>query len=226
MLPFAPARAHNHPMAITAQTRLETTNRWQSAAPVGVGLIVAELLLALLWFPWVVEHLVFHHRLPYEVLRLLIVLPEYLLLAIATYLVARRPVLRLPAATLALLAGLVVWGLTIVMSHLAHTEAEVAAHRSVLDTLSWIGVISVPTLAALSWGVARRQGGLWLLAVPIAPALHWWFGRSDWTFRLGTHFGFRGSETVGMAFVIIPVLLAVLAGWALEQVERSDATAG
>jgi hypothetical protein len=198
--------------------------RWQSAVPVGIGLIVAELLLAFLWYPWVVDHLVFDSSLPYEVLRLLIVAPEYALVAIAVYLVARRPALRLPAVALALLAGLVVWGWSIVNSRLAHTPADIAAHRQLLDTLSWISIISVPTLAALAWGVARRQGGLWLLAVPLAPALHWWFQHSDWTFREQMHFGLRGFEAVGMGFVIVPVLLAILACWALEQVEASRST--
>jgi hypothetical protein len=185
---------------------------------------VAELLLAFLWYPWVVDHLVFDSSLPYEVLRLLIVAPEYALVAIAVYLVARRPALRLPAVALALLAGLVVWGWSIVNSRLAHTPADIAAHRQLLDTLSWISIISVPTLAALAWGVARRQGGLWLLAVPLAPALHWWFQHSDWTFREQMHFGLRGFEAVGMGFVIVPVLLAILACWALEQVEASRST--
>jgi hypothetical protein len=196
----------------------------RSAVSVGIGLVVAELLLAFLWYPWVVDHLVFDSSLPFEVLRVLLVLPEYLLLAIAVYLVARRPALRWPAVALAVLAGLVVWSWWVVSSHLAHTPGDVFAHRHLLDTLSWISIISVPTLATLAWGVARRQGGLWLLAVPLAPALHWWFGRSEWTFSLGAHFGFRGSEAVGMAFVIVPVLLAILAGWALEQVEASRST--
>jgi hypothetical protein len=211
-------------MTITTQTRHRVAARWQSAVPVGIGLIVAELLLAFLWYPWVVDHLVFDSSLPYEVLRLLIVAPEYALVAIAVYLVARRPALRLPAVALALLAGLVVWGWSIVNSRLAHTPADIAAHRQLLDTLSWISIISVPTLAALAWGVARRQGGLWLLAVPLAPALHWWFQHSDWTFREQMHFGLRGFEAVGMGFVIVPVLLAILACWALEQVEASRST--
>jgi hypothetical protein len=216
--------AHNHPMTITTETRHQVAARWQSAVPVGIGLIVAELLLAFLWYPWVVDHLVFDSSLPYEVLRLLIVAPEYALVAIAVFLVARRPALRLPAVALALLAGLVVWGWSIVNSRLAHTPADIAAHRQLLDTLSWISIISVPTLAALAWGVARRQGGLWLLAVPLAPALHWWFQHSDWTFREQMHFGLRGFEAVGMGFVIVPVLLAILACWALEQVEASRST--
>ncbi|WP_151084486.1 hypothetical protein [Nocardioides cynanchi] len=208
-------------MTTTTQIEPGVTERWRGAVPVGTALVVAELLLALLWFPWVVDHLVFGSGLSYEVLRLLIVGPEYLLLAVAVYVVARRPALRLPAAGLALLAGLVVWGWSILASHIAHTQAEVATHRHLLDTLSWIAVVAVPTLAALAWGVARRRGGLWLLAVPVAPALHWWFERSDWKFRIQIHFDFRGSEVVGMTFVIIPVLLAILAGWALEQVDPS-----
>jgi hypothetical protein len=169
--------AHNHPMTITTETRHQVAARWQSAVPVGIGLIVAELLLAFLWYPWVVDHLVFDSSLPYEVLRLLIVAPEYALVAIAVYLVARRPALRLPAVALALLAGLVVWGWSIVNSRLAHTPADIAAHRQLLDTLSWISIISVPTLAGLGGGGVTRQGGppsrrwpLWPGASPVARA--------------------------------------------------------
>ena len=189
-----------------------------SIVPAGIGLVIAELLLAVLWFPWVVEHLVLPDRLPYDVLRLLIVGPEYLLLAIAVHLVARRPALRLPAAGLALLAGLVSWGHSILVSHIAPTISQAAAHRRLLDVLAWIVLIALPALAALAWGVARRRGGLWLLAVPVAPALHWWLQRSEWPFRLEQHVAFRVSEVIGMSLVIAPVLLAILAGWALEQV--------
>ena len=216
---------HNHPTALTTDTTPDLTARWQSAAPVGVGLVVAELLLAFLWYPWVVDHLVVRSSLPFEVLRLLIVLPEYLLLAIAVHLVARRAALRPPAAALALLAGLVVWGWSVGVSHLASTPSALAAHRHLLDPLNWIVMITVPTLAALAWGVARRRGSLWLLAVPLAPALHGWLQHSDWTFRAQMHLAFRKSEVVGMAFVIVPVLLAILAGWALEQVESSRSPA-
>ena len=59
----------------------------------------------------------------------------------------------------------------------------------------------------------------------LAPALHWWLQHSDWTFRAQMHLAFRKSEVVGMAFVIVPVLLAILAGWALEQVESSRSPA-
>jgi hypothetical protein len=212
-------------MTTTTDTRLGVGSRWQSAVPVGIGLVAAELLLAFLWYPWVVEHLVLRHRLPFEVLRLLIVVPEYALLALAVYLVARRPAPRWPAVALALLAAAMSWGYSVLLSHLVRTYGDVSAHRHLLDTLSWVTLISLPTLAALAWGVARRQGVLWLLAVPLAPALHWWFQHSDWTFRVGLHFGFRGSEAAGMAFVITPVLLAILAGWALEEVERSGSPA-
>jgi hypothetical protein len=207
-------------MAMTTDTRPEAPARWQSAVPIGTGLIVAELLLAFWWYPWVVEHLVLGSHLPFEVLRLLIVAPEYILVAIGVYLVARRPTLRLPAVALALLAGLVSWGVSTLLSHIAHTLAQVTAHQRLLDTLSWITLITLPTLASLAWGVARRRGRLWLLAVPVAPALHWVIQHSDWPLRIQRHVGFRGGEVVGMAFVILPVLLAILAGWALEQVEH------
>jgi hypothetical protein len=219
MPPLATRMAHNHFMAMTTRSPSEAGTRWRHAVPVGIALIVAELLLAALWYPWVVEHLVLGSSLPFEALRLLIVAPEYVLVAVAVYLVARSPALRLPAAGLALLAGLMSWGFSVLASHIAGTITDLAAHQQLLDTISWVTIVAIPALGALAWGVARRQGGLWLLAVPLAPALHWWLQHGDWTFRLGLRFGFRGSEVVGMAFVIIPVLLAILAGWALEQVQ-------
>lgn len=208
-------------MATTAQTRPGVPTRRPSAVSVGVALVVAELLLAVLWFPWVVDHLWLGSTVPYEVARLLIVGPEYALLAVAVWLVARLPSLRWPAVALALSAGLAVWGWSVLVRHLAPTPADVAVHRLLLDTLNWVSLIVVPTLATLAWGVAARQGRLWLLAVPLAPVLHWWLQHSDWTFRVERHIGFRGSEALGMTFVILPVLLAILAGWALEQVETS-----
>ena len=208
-------------MVTTAQTRPGVPTRRPGAVPVGVALVVAELLLAVLWFPWVVDHLWLGSSVPYAVARLLIIGPEYALVAIAVHLVARSPSRRWPAVALAVLAGLVVWGWSVLAQHLAHTPAEVAAHRQLLDTLHTLSLVVAPTLAALAWGVAARRGRLWLLAVPLAPALHWWFQHSDWTFRVESHLGFRGSEALGMTLVIVPVLLAVLAGWALEQVETS-----
>lgn len=211
-------------MVTTAQTRPGVPTRRPTSVTVGVALVVAELLLAVLWFPWVVDHLWLGSTVPYGVARLLIIGPEYALLAIAVFLVARLPSLRWPAVSLALLAGLVVWGWSVLARHLAPTPADVAAHRQLLDTLNWVSLVVVPTLGTLAWGVATRRGRLWLLAVPLAPLLHWWLQRSDWTFRVERQVGFRGSEALGMTFVIVPVLLAILAGWALEQVEASRST--
>ena len=54
-----------------------------------------------------------------------------------------------------------------------------------------------------------------------APALRWWIERTDWVFRVTLNHGFRAIEAYGMALAILPVLLAILAGWALEQLERA-----
>jgi hypothetical protein len=200
----------------TTQVRQGVSTR--SAVPVGIALIVAELLLAYLWYPWVVEHLVFQDRLPFEVLRLLIVVPEYLLLAVAVVLIGLSRARRLGGLSCAALAALVAWGNSILLAHLASTRLDLARHHDLLKLTNDSTLILVPTLGALAWGLARRQGGLWLLAVPVAPALHWWLQHTDWTFRVQQHVDFRGSEAIGMAFVIVPVLLAILAGWVLEQV--------
>lgn len=208
-------------MTVTADTRPDLPTRWHDAVPVGVGLVIAELLLAALWYPWVVEHLVLSSSLPFGVLRLLIVLPEYLLLAVAVHLVGLTGNRRLGAVCLAMLAGLVIWGASVLVSHLFSQPGDIFVHHRLISTIDWVTLIVVPTLGALAWGVARRHGHLWLLAVPVAPALHWWLGHSDVPLRLQTHLSFRGSEVIGMSLVIIPVLLAILGSWALEQVELS-----
>jgi hypothetical protein len=211
-------------MTTTTDTRLGVGSRWQSAVPVGIGLVAAELLLAFLWYPWVVDHLVFDSSLPYEVLRLLIVLPEYLLLGAGVALIGLTRPGRLAGICCALLAALVSWGFSVVSQHIADTPSEVSQHRDLLTSISHATLILVPTLGVLAWGVARRRGRLWLLALPIAPALHYWVQTSQWPYRLEQHLSFRGSEVVGMSLVIAPVLLAILAGWALEQVEDSRST--
>jgi hypothetical protein len=207
-------------MALLTESDRRTPTTY-GAVPVGVALVVAELLLALLWYPWVVDHLVFSSSLPYSVLRLLIVAPEYALLAVAVYLVGLTQQRRVSGAGLAMAAGLVGWGVSVVLSHLIHTPADVRAHHTTASALSWFGLLAVPTLAALAWGSARRYGWWWLAAVPLAPALHWWIERTEWFFRLTLHLSFRLGEGYGMALVIVPVLLAVLAGWALERVEHT-----
>jgi uncharacterized membrane protein len=215
---------HNHDMTVTADTRPGIPTRWHGAVPVGIGLVVAELLLAVLWYPWVVEHLVLRSGLPFEVLRLLIVAPEYLLLALAVHVVGLNRGRRVVAVCFALLAGLVSWGTTVLISHLAPTPLDFRQHRDLFTFIVRATLILVPTFGALAWGAARRLGRLWLLAVPIAPVLHYWIQTSDWPFRLESRLSFRESEAVGMSLVIVPVLLAILCCWALEQVEHSRST--
>jgi hypothetical protein len=190
---------------------------------VGVALIAAELLLALLWFPWVVEHLVLHSDAPFEVLRLLIVAPEYLLLALAVDLIGLTRARRVAGVCCALLAGLVSWGASVLVSHLVSAPFDLVRHRDLLTFVDRTTLVVVPLLGALAWGVARRSGRLGLLAAPLAPLLHYWIQHSQWPSTLQRHLTFRGSEAVGMSLVILPVLLAILAGWALEQVPATGA---
>jgi hypothetical protein len=221
MRPLGPSMAHNHSMTTTGQTGPAARSMWSSAVAVGVSLIVAELLLALLWYPWVVEHLVLRSRLPFEVLRLLIVAPEYLLLSLAVSLVALTRERRVAAVCCALLAGLVAWGESVVVHHLASTPFDLARHRELLTDLNSATLVVVPLLGALAWALARRHGP-GVLAIALAPVLHYWIQHSQWAFSLGAQHGFRMSEAIGMSLVIVPVLLAILAGWALE--ERPAAT--
>jgi hypothetical protein len=213
---------HTRHMALMTESRRTLPPHRYEAVGVGVALVVAELLLALLWYPWVVQHLVFSSRLPYSVLRLLIVLPEYVLLAGAVWLVGRSRPRRVMAVALALAAALVAWGVSVALSHLIHTPADIAVHHRVRAVLDWTVLLAVPTLAALAWGVARRRGRWWVPAVAVAPALHWWIGRSDWPGRLWQGAPtFRLSEIIGMSLAMLPVLLAILCCWAVEQLEHA-----
>lgn len=206
-------------MTLTTEASRGSRSGPDRAMRVGIGLVVAELLLAFLWFPWVVEHVVLASHPPVAVYRALIVGPEYLLLAIAVFLVGLTRRRRIIAACFALLAGLVSWGASVLVAHLVSTPFDIAQHRSLVITVDRTTLIAVPLLGALAWGTARRHGRLWLAAVPLAPLLHWWVQHSEWPFRIESQLSFRGSEAVGMTLVIVPVLLAILCCWALEQVE-------
>ncbi len=208
-------------MSLTTDDRRGVTVHPRDALTVGVALVLAELLLATLWYPWVIEHLVLGSRLPFGLLRVLIVLPEFLLLAVGVFLIGLSRGRRVAAVALALGAGLVAWGVSVVLSHLVHTPADAVMHHRLGTFLGYVSLLTVPTLASLAWGVARRGGWWWLLAVPLAPALRWWIERTDWVFRVTLNHGFRAIEAYGMALAILPVLLAILAGWALEQLERA-----
>jgi hypothetical protein len=220
MIGISVRMAHTRVMALLTEPDRRTPTTF-GAVPIGVALVVAELLLALLWYPWVVDHLVFSSSLPYGVLRLLIVAPEYALLAVAVHLVGLTQQRRVSGAGVAVAAGLVVWGVSVVQSHLIHTRADLRAHHTTASVLSWFVLLAAPTLATLAWGLARRHGRWWLVAVPLAPALHWWIEHTDWVLRFTLHLSFRVGEAYGMALVIAPVLLAVLACWALEQAEHA-----
>jgi hypothetical protein len=210
-------------MTLQADTPRRLRAGTSEVGPVGVALVVAELLLAALWFPWVAEHLVLSSPLSgsYGALRALIVGPEYALLAVAVWLVALTASRRPAAAALALAAGLLSWGVSVLLSSLLHTPADLQAHHRLTTFLGYTVLLGVPALATLAWGVARRVGSWWLVSVPVAAGLHWWIERTDWLLRATAHGGFRVSEALGMTLAITPVLLAILCGWAAEQVERS-----
>lgn len=192
----------------------------RSAVLVGFAVVVAELVLAVLWYPWVVDHLVLRSSLPYAVLRLLIVLPEYVLLSLAVAAIARSAIRGTTAVTLALAAGAVTWTASLVLHHLVSTPGDLAAHRGTATFINDGTIILVPLLAVLAWGTARRTGRLWLLGILVAPGLRWWIEHGQWWFNLTNGHAFRLTEAVGMGLAILPVLLAILACWALEQVER------
>lgn len=196
----------------------------RSPVVVGVGLVVAELLVATLWYPWVVDRLVLRSALPFALLRLLIVLPEFALLAVAVAVIARSTIRGTTAVGCALAAGAVTWVSSLLLHHLAGTPLDLAAHHGVATFIDDLTIVAVPLLAALAWGAARRSRRLWLLGILVAPAMRWWIEQGQWWDRLTQGHAFRVTEAVGMTLAILPVLLAILTCWALEQVGRPPHT--
>lgn len=212
---------HNERMTLLTARGDQRTGTSLPTVTVGVALVVAELLLAGLWFPWVVNHLVFGgNQQPFLVVRALIVFPEYLLLAGAVLLIGRSPARRAIAAALAVSAAVLIWLGDLVLTHVGNSPVALDLHRALDTAINDALLIVVPVLGAAAWGIARRSGRLWVLSLLLAPALRWLVDRGDWWYRIAGDYGFRVSEVVGMSLVIVPVLLAILAGWALEQVER------
>jgi hypothetical protein len=116
---------------------------------------------------------------------------------------------RIAAATLALGAGCAGW---VLFSDWVYT-----VFKGRFDETPTYAYLLVPaTLATLAWGVARRRGRRWLWAVPIAPALlgaqMWLFFNERWWVN------FQGAHGIGLDYALVlgPIVIACLAGWALE----------
>lgn len=82
------------------------------------------------------------------------------------------------------------------------------------------GYVSV-TLAALAWGIARRRGLLWLVGVPVAPALSWYVGEHlvPRLYESWDRPSFLMAATLTMLWFAVP-LAAMVAGWLLDLLQR------
>lgn len=122
----------------------------------------------------------------------------------------RSPRRRIGGAVLALGAGFAKWGL------LDAVWLRVPAGLHLAGVAGYLSLMVPLTLATLAWGVARRSGRRWLWAVPIAPLLA---GCEGWLSLHGTWWvDLGGGHGLWLAYTLYlgPVVLACLAGWALD----------
>jgi hypothetical protein len=148
-------------------------------------------------------------------LRFLIEVSPYALLALVLLAWGRSGRQRVAGALCALVAGVADWGIPYAFEKLV-VEGDHLTQTS-LRVFDWAMTLLLPTLVALAWGLARRSGRAWLIGVLVAPALAWvhrmlqlhngaW---QSWEFH-------HGQWWVGRLEFIAPMVAACLVCWLIE----------
>jgi len=187
-----------------------------AAAVVGGGVLFSSY-----WNLEAFPRLVLHWtQVSRDVLVLIAVLTPYLPFALVLAIWGIDARHRVAGFVCALLAGVPTWlAQEALMWSYDHGHMTQASLRFV----AWIVELSVPTLLALAWGLARRRGRTWILGVAVAPVLaavhHALFLHSvrwqTWEMR---HAQGWGQQLLFVA----PAIVAALAGWAIEAATRSS----
>jgi hypothetical protein len=147
-------------------------------------------------------------------LRLLVDVSPYALLALVLLVWGRSVSQGLRGALCALVAGIADWGLQ-------EAENAVFEHHRLTQTdlrlFDWTMTLLLPTLVALAWGLARRSGRAWLVGVLVAPGLaavrHLLETRSS---AYGTWELHHGQWWVGRLEFVAPMVVACLVCWLIE----------
>jgi hypothetical protein len=145
---------------------------------------------------------------------------EYGLFAVVLALVGRSPVRRVAAAALGLLAGAIVVAWTLGLPRLATSND--GPHR--VEVIGWMIALAMPVLLVVAWGVARRLGQLWLVALPLAAGL----GAAAYQafeLVLAAHVTWIPEhlmwiQLLSLVATWVPVVLAGLAAWSLDALQR------
>ena len=152
-------------------------------------------------------------------LRFLVEISPFVLLAVVLLAWGRTPRQRLAGAGCAVLAGLVDWGLQEVTQRLYEHDLLTTSRIKVLD---WTLTLLVPALVTLAWGLARRSGRAWLVGVLVAPLLagihrYLQLHSADflsWEYR-------HGDWWVNRLELIAPIVVACIVCWLIERA-RTD----
>ena len=126
---------------------------------------------------------------------------------------------RIAGATCAVVAGLVEWGLQEALQRYVFGHDHMT--QRILQVYDWTVTLVVPTLVALAWCLARREGRIWVLGVVVAPLLaglhhellfhtSWW---QSWEFR-------HGSWWVQRLELLAPIVIACVVCWLLDAATR------
>lgn len=183
------------------------------AAVVVAGYLAYYRLMTTQLVPRLLEHW------PYAqlgLLRFLIDVSPYALLAVVLLVWGRSRRQRVAGALCALLAGVADWGIAYAFEKLVLDPDHLTAMN--FRVYDWTQVLLIPTLVALAWGLARRSGRAWVLGVLVAPALAWvhhmlqlhnpdW---QSWEFHHQQWWVLR-LELIG------PVVAACLVSWLIER---------
>ena len=149
-------------------------------------------------------------------LRLLTTITAYAVFALALALWGITARHRLNGAACALLAGLLAWGIPYAYQKIFYEHDRIT--QTNLRVLDWTFTLTIPTVVALAWGLARRTGSVWILGAPVATALAWahrmlQLHSPRWqTWELQHH----DWWLLRLEF-LAPAIIAALVCWALER---------
>jgi hypothetical protein len=138
--------------------------------------------------------------------------------AVALLLWGRGTARAIAGATTALVAGLYLWGLDQVFTHVASPAGFSSA--TWLRVYTWANVLGAAALVPLAWSLARRTRRGWVPGILVGPVvaaiLHEMQVHSGWWAQHVASFQHQWSWVLQAVVYVAPFVLAVLACWALE----------
>jgi hypothetical protein len=186
---------------------------------VGTAVTLGWVLYRHYWLNDVVARVLRWSVVPqrYWVYSLILALAMCVPYALALLLWGRGLVRAAAGAGVALVAGLVFWGVDHVFQTYVWDSARPTATS--VRVYEWSMLLPMALLVPLAWGVARRSGRTWMLGLVVGPVVSailrelelrwpWWQARVLWS----TPDHWQRQAAVYVA----PFVLGILACWALE----------